>query len=133
MPASPGTRFFWRGQQATGDSLVIFPLGAELSSVSDPSFHVFTCSFSDELLAEISESLSVSELDDLRGPHEAVRCHPIAIAGLRASLRTLCCQIRRDKGAIHDAGLIDAMRREVPSRILGAVLLAIKSIDRWAD
>ena len=36
VPASPDLRLEWRGKSIDGQSLMVFPLGSELSSVSGP-------------------------------------------------------------------------------------------------
>ena len=51
VPAKRDMQFSWRGKQVTGNQLVIFPRGAELSSISNPDFHVYTCSFPEDLMA----------------------------------------------------------------------------------
>ena len=57
IPASKNVKFAWRGIPVTDQDLVIFPCGSELDAKSNPDFYVYTCSFPEELLASISESL----------------------------------------------------------------------------
>jgi hypothetical protein len=57
-----------------GQSLMVFPRGSELSSVSGPDFHVYTCSIPEELLSAVGEALEVGDMDEVT---QGVGHHPV--------------------------------------------------------
>ena len=93
IPANQNVRLIWRGQQVNGNHLMVFPRGAELTSVSSPDFHVYTCSFSEQTLASLSEGLQVGELDQLRDTSEVISCRPDLMKPLQSQLRVLRCDV----------------------------------------
>ena len=120
VPASRGVGFSWRGQRVTSQDVVVFPLGADLSSVSTPDFHVYTCSFPEELLAGVSESLSAGGLDELRRDATVLRCPAPALESVRRRLRRLCATIRGGNPR-DEQDLLQLATHDLPARLLGAI------------
>lgn len=122
VAAKRNVRFSWRGHQVCGQDLVIFPRGADLTSVSTADFHVYTCSFPEDLLATLSDSLFVAELDDLCGDRSVFRCRDSAIASVRKCLGQLCATIRSGVISPADEDVADRATRELPERLLSAIV-----------
>ena len=89
VPAKEDVSFGWRGYKVTGRDIAIFPSGSELHATSGSDFHVYTCSFPEELLAAVCDSMGIDELDVLRGDAAVVRCHTSAMKSLRDCLSEL--------------------------------------------
>jgi len=121
VPAKRSVGFSWRGQQVTGQELVIFPYGADLTSVSTPDFHVYTCSFPEDLLATLSDALCLDELDELRRDASVVRCRAPAIDSVRKCLGRLCATIRSNAIALTDQNFVEHATRDLPIRLLSAI------------
>ncbi len=121
VPARRDLRLEWRGKAVDGESLMLFPLGSELSSVSGPDFHVYTCSFPDELLSVVGEAFEVGCIDDLAGGADAIQVDPKAIDRLRNCLSRICQSIRMNPGCLSDAATVGLLTRELPSRLIAAV------------
>lgn len=121
VPANRDVAFTWRGKRVTGDHLTVFPIGAELSAVSSPDFHVFTCSFPEALLAEVAEARQIDGLDHLCGGEETVRCSPSAMRAVRADVRTMMRTIGGGVEAADLSGVADAASRRLASHILEAI------------
>lgn len=123
IAARAGVRFKWRGQDVDSDQLAVFPRGGELSSVSKPCFHVYTCSFSEERLATVLAPFEIERLEDLTGDTGVVRCSRSAMASLRACLKEICVGVRGGGWAsMHgDAGASRA-QVELPQRIARALV-----------
>jgi AraC-like DNA-binding protein len=121
LAAKPGVQFLWRGKQVTGDDIVVFPRGAELSSVSDPHFHVFTCSFPDHLLATTTEAYGAGELDELCGEAEVFRCSSDAIGRVRRCLSDLSRIARENDAVLTDPDFVEPATHDLPRRLLGAI------------
>jgi AraC-like DNA-binding protein len=121
IPAHRDLRLEWRGKFVDGDSLMLFPLESELSSVSGPDFHVYTCSFPDELLSLLGEELEVGCIDDLAAGADAILVDPKAIDRLRTCLSHICRSIRKNPGCLSDAVTVGLLIRELPSRLIAAV------------
>ncbi len=121
LAAKPGVQFSWRGKQVTGDDIVTFPRGAELSCVSDPHFHVFTCSFPDHLLATTAEAYGVGEFDELCGKAEVFRCGSAEIAPVRRCLSDLSRIARQNDTVLTDRDFIQRATHDLPRRLLDAI------------
>jgi len=121
LAAKPGVQFSWRGRRVTGDDVMVFPRGAELSSVSDPNFHVFTCSFPEHLLAKASETHGAGELDDLRGKAEVFRCDSAALAPVRQCLSGLGRAARRNEAVLSHPSFVERATFDLPRRLLRAI------------
>jgi hypothetical protein len=72
IPANPSVTFTWRGQQILGHNVLLFPRGAELESVSSPDFHIYTCSFPEQLLDSLCATLQLDDFEQLRGSNETM-------------------------------------------------------------
>ena len=120
-PASPDVRFEWRGKLVDGRSLMVFPDGAKLSSVSGPDFHVYTCSFPKELLSSIGESLKVGDIDEASGGIDAVRVDSSAIDELRSCLLRICSLVHQDPTALSHEVFLRQVSCELPRILLTAI------------
>ena len=120
VPGSEGVEWQWRGARVDGQSLMIFPRGAELDATSDASFHVFTCSFPESLLANVAESLSIDGLELPLGGKEVVTTSTVQIATLRRLLRELCDRLTDNGDALGDAGFVDSVTWDLPAMLLTA-------------
>ena len=121
VPAKRDLRVEWRGKKIDGDSLMIFPQGSELSAVSGPDFHVYTCSFHEDLLAIASESLQMASVDEIAKGVEALRIGDAAMRPLRSCLSRICQSIRADPDSLSDARLVQQLTFELPSRLIAAI------------
>ena len=120
ISARKGVHFLWRGIPVTDKDLVIFPRGADLASTSNPDFYVYTCSFPEELLATISESLDVGELDELRRDASVIRCRAPGIELVRKCVGQLCTRIRSG-ASLSEPELVDCATRTLPTRLISAI------------
>lgn len=127
VPAKRNVQFVWRGQQINGNHLLIFPAGSELSSVSQPDFHVYTCSFSERLLSAVCESLQLPELDDLCGNSEVVHCSSGSMNHLRRTLRELCVFNAKDVPSSILQLYKTRLSEILPKQILQSIATSIRS------
>lgn len=121
IPANQSVDFIWRGQQVAGNHLIVFPRGAELASVSSPDFHVYSCSFPEELLASLSEGLQVGELDQLRGSNEVIDCHSDLMLQLQNRMQILCDSARCDEKSLSQPSTQQQLTYELPRQILRTI------------
>jgi AraC-like DNA-binding protein len=121
IPARRDLRLKWRGKLVDGESLMLFPLGSELSSVSGPDFHVYTCSFPVELLSAVGETLKVGCIDELSGGADAIRVNAKAVDHLRSCLSRICQTIRTNPGGVSDTANVGLLTRELPSRLITTI------------
>ena len=126
VPATEKVRFCWRGQTVTGNDLIVFPLGSDLHASSQSDFHVYTCSFPEELLASLSLSMGIEQLDMLRGDAAVIRCHGTTMKALRLYLS----QTSKRANPMSDSNADDlctALTHELPTRLLSAIATAESS------
>jgi hypothetical protein len=86
IPAASEIHLKWRGREIDANSMMVVPKGAELASVSGCDFRVDSCSFPEELLETVCETLGVGSIDQLCGGAEEVRISPMAATTLRQEL-----------------------------------------------
>lgn len=124
VPAQEDLSFGWRGYKVTGKDLAIFPTGSELYATSDPDFQVYTCSFPEELLATICESMDIDQLDVLRADAAVVRCHTSAMKALRDCLSELSNTVSTDTSVPYGMSIIDTLTWDLPARLLSSIATA---------
>ena len=121
VPANTDLRLKWRGKLIDGQSLMVFPLGSELSSVSGPDFHVYTCSFPEELLSSVGEALKIGGIDEVSGGVEAIRVGSSAIMKLQSCLRRICQSVRDDATALSNNSLASKLTLALPNNLMNAI------------
>lgn len=121
VPGNPDTGFVWRNQQIDGNSLMLFPPGAELSSVSGPDFHVYTCSFPEHLLAAAGEEFDMDGGSDPSRTMEAVQCRPETMTALRRRLQQLCRSADECQTAAVPGMPAAEITRGIPQHLMRAV------------
>lgn len=93
IPAKPSQEFSWRGHQISGNSLMVFPLGSELESVSSADFEVFVLAFQEQQLTKMCTALEFNDLEALTGGAEVIQCEEQAVQNLRQTLANSLKQI----------------------------------------
>ena len=121
VPASPDLQLQWRGKSIDGQSLMVFPDGAELSSVSGPDFHIYTCSFPKELLSFVGENLKLGDIDEVSGGVDAVRVESSAIEELRGCLLRICSFVHNEPTALSHGEVLRQVTCELPRIVLSAI------------
>ena len=121
IPANKDVRFSWRGISIDSKHLLVFPRGSELSSVSNPDFHVYTCSIPEEVLGVVADSLGVDELDSLVGDTGVVRCTSPALDSVRRCLVELCETARYSGSYLSNDHSVRRATDELPRRLLAAL------------
>lgn len=81
-------RLWWRGHDVDGRTVLVFPLGGELSCISGSDFAVHTISIENSLCAEICSALRLG-LPPGRALPEVFMPPPAVLASLRRRLRLL--------------------------------------------
>ena len=105
-------RLWWRGYDVDSGTVIVFPVGSELHSISGPDFEVTTISVVEETVAAICEQFGVV-LPPARLRAETFRPPPRWLQALRQDL----CKLRDADGA---AGHLEA--RELVERLVCAWL-----------
>ncbi len=127
VPATADVQFIWRGKRINGSQLIVFPNGSELSCVSHPDFHIYTCSFSEDLLAAVSATLHVDGIDDLCQKSEVFHCSPAVMESVRQSLRNLCEIARSNSSLLTSSYFFDGVTHDLPHRLLSAIATSTRS------
>lgn len=121
IAAFPGLRFNWRGKLIDGQSVMVFPRGAELSSVSGPDFQIYTCSFPEELLSSVGEVLQLGDMEAVCGGVEAIRIGTSAMSRLRHGLLQICQSVRSSPMDLSCQALKSQLTFDLPSSLLAAI------------
>ena len=121
IPADEDLELIWRGRHIDGNSLMVFPEGGELCSVSGKDFHVFTCSFTQSKLDSIAENLGLGPSAKLLNSDESIRCDPSRIRRLRSCLRELSGSVPCGHDPSPSEAYVDKLTRTLPAQLLGAI------------
>ena len=121
VTASKNVRFTWRGIAVDSEHLIVFPRGAELRAVSQPDFHVYTCSFPEQVLGIAADSLGVDQLDSLVGDTGVVRCSSRALDSVRRCLVELCEAARHPQSHASVDHTVSQATDRLPRRLLAAL------------
>ncbi|TWT85024.1 transcriptional regulator EutR [Planctomycetes bacterium CA13] len=124
IPAGSRIHLKWRGREIDANSIMVFPKGAELASVSGPDFHVYTCSFPEVLLAATCETLGVGSLDQLCGGAEAVRISSMAATTLRQELSGIFALVNQDAANLHSQVVINILTGRIPAQVISSLSTA---------
>lgn len=95
-------RVWWRGRDVDQGTVLVFPIGSELHSISGPDFEVHTIAVDEETVGQICESYGL-HLPPPSRRAEAFRLSPKDLDACRVALRT----IRDD---VQTASSLDAWR-----------------------
>lgn len=63
VPGKSLNKLWWRGHEASRQTILVFHVGSELYSLSGPDFEVYTFSISEELIGAICEKLELHAPD----------------------------------------------------------------------
>lgn len=121
VPAHPNLRLTWRGQSIDGECVLVFPRGSELSSVSGPDFHIYTCSFPEEMLSAVGDALTVGDIDAVCSGREAIRIGPSAMESMRGRLRQICSTVRSTPADLTSPKIVSRLSLDLPSSLLTAM------------
>ena len=93
--ADPLSHLTWRRKVIPANAVMAFPPGAELDAVSHGGrLGVFTLSFSDELLADVGQSVGFLDIEKLLNGQDVIAVKPQVMAELRRFLHRICRELR---------------------------------------
>jgi AraC family ethanolamine operon transcriptional activator len=121
VPGKSSVQFKWRGHEITGNSIMMFPLGGELDSISDSDFDVFIVGIPEDQLSCVGEALELPELSKLMQGAEVLDCAPEIVARLRHRLFDLTHQLTTRPGLLHCRGFAHAINTCLPQQIMQAL------------
>ena len=121
IAATKNIRFSWRGNSVDDEHVLVFPRGSELHAVSNPEFHVYTCSIPEDLIGIVSDSLGVDSLDALAGDTGVVRGESLALDSLRRCLHELCETARKSTTELGSVRSLRLATVELPRRLIRAL------------
>lgn len=98
IPADPTQRIFFRDHWTHANQLMFFPHGSEMDSVSQSGFHVFSVSFDEDRLSEISQAFNGTDFAELLAGREVVTCPASVMRSVRRAVRRFVHSASRDDG-----------------------------------
>jgi AraC family ethanolamine operon transcriptional activator len=121
IPATRSQEFSWRGQRITGNSMMLFPVGAELESISARDFEVFILAIREEHLDQACRILKLKSLEELIDGAEVIRCEPNAVQNLRHTMGRMMQQIRFTPEVIRQASFSRRVEVDLCSQVLSVL------------
>ncbi|MFC1657079.1 helix-turn-helix domain-containing protein [Candidatus Moduliflexota bacterium] len=121
IPADLSQRLFWRGKKVGGTQIMAFPVGGELSAVSNSGFEVFTFSITDELLTERCAEAGVPDPPEIVGEKEVFQCTPRVMENLTGLCGLLHQRISESPSGKKVSALERKLKGDLPLAILTAL------------
>jgi AraC family ethanolamine operon transcriptional activator len=121
IPATRSQEFSWRGQRITGNSMMLFPLGAELESISARDFEVYIIAIQEEHLDQACRILGLKSLEELIDGAEVLQCEPHAIQHLRHTMGHMMQQARLTPETIMQASFSRQVEVDLCSQVLSVL------------
>jgi AraC family ethanolamine operon transcriptional activator len=118
IPATPRQNFRWRGQEITGNCMMLFPMGGELESVSGPDFEVFIIAVPEQDLNQLCSDHDLPDLQEMTAGAEVIQCDPNTLQQLRHSLGRIVRQVRLTPGLIQDDSFDHALETGICSQLI---------------
>ncbi len=122
IPADPEQQFLWRRKEVTGDQLCLFPKDQELDGVAQPGFHVFTLSFTEDILEETIERLELPSSQNLFAGIEVLTPDPTSLHFLRQWLQRFFRDVVQNSSYGNRFSplepLVEAVEHELPGHLL---------------
>jgi len=120
--ADPLSHLTWRHKMIPANAVMAFPPGAELNAVSQGGrLEVFTLSFSDEILADVSQSVGFLDLEKLLTGKDVIAVKPQAIIELRRFLHRISRELREAPAKLETPVLIYELEFDLTRTLLTAL------------
>ncbi len=120
--SDPSSHLIWRRKTIPANAVMAFPPGAELDAVSTGGrLEVFTLSFSDKLLAGISQAVGFLDLDKLLNGEDVIAVKSQALTELRQFLHRICRELQKNPAKLETFSLRYELEFELPRKFLAAL------------
>lgn len=111
--ADPSIKIHWRNVDFKGDSLIIFPPGGELYSITQGDFDVFPVSLSEQRLNQVCALLELPEFRALTNSNEVFLCSSHKLSQLRNYLGFVEHRLFTDAGYSRTAKFLREIEHEI--------------------
>jgi AraC family ethanolamine operon transcriptional activator len=122
--ASQNLELRWRGKTVGPDSLMLFPPGCELESISRPGFHVFAFSVLERVLEANAARRGFDSVEDLFPAGDLISCPAEIMANIRFLALSLSrsAEIRPD--LLDDCAFRENLELDLVDSVLDAIATA---------
>lgn len=121
IPAQGRVHLRWRGRECDGDSLMLFPRGGELDSVSEAGFQVYTLSVSEAALQQATQRRELPGIDDLFGESRLITPPTHVLSSLRRLAGDLTRSSVEDPDLLASAAFIERWEFDLLEAVFDAV------------
>ena len=112
----------WRHKMIPANAVMAFPPGTELDAVSQSGgFKVFTLSFSEELLAVVSQSVGFLDVEKLLNGNDVIFVKPQAMTELLRTLHRISRELREFPTKLETASLTYELEFNLTRNLLTAL------------
>ncbi len=120
--ADPLSHVNWRHKKVSANAVMAFPPGTELDVVSQGGkLEVFTLSFSDEILAVVSESVGFHNVDKLLNGKDVIAVKPQVMTELRRFLHRIRRRLKDVPTILETASLNDELEFDMTRNLLATL------------
>ncbi len=116
--ASPDIKIHWRNIDIAGDSLIIFPPGGELYSITQADFNVFPISLSEQKLNQVCTMLELPDFRTLTKKSESFSCFPQRLFEFRRYLEYVEAHLRTGAGSDRNNHFLREIEHEITVKLV---------------
>ena len=125
LMSDPASYLIWRRKKVAANQLMVFPPGSELDAVSARGrLGVFTLSFSEELLTEISRVLGYQDFEHLLNSQEMISGNQKVITELRHYLHQTCRFLQENPEKLKTPAIKCELEYELPTKLLKVISIS---------
>jgi AraC family ethanolamine operon transcriptional activator len=94
MLADKSSQIIWRGRQVSKKSLMIYPPGSEIDAQSRPGFDVYTLSYPESLIDELTQMFGISSFRKLIGDTDLISANAPKLSKCREQTKRILSTIK---------------------------------------
>ena len=94
MLTDKSSQIIWRGRQVSKKSLMIYPPGSEIDAQSRPGFDVYTLSYPESLIDELTQMFGISSFRKLIGDTDLISANAPKLSKCREQTKRILSTIK---------------------------------------
>lgn len=138
------SNWWWRGRETPRHAIMVYPVGAEIATVSRPGYEGYAVSIAEDHLEDVALAADLPSPQDLFRGHEVFECSPAIASALRFGLRacretlvqlpeTAQEQVRRELEFLLPTNILNAIANGSAERARSGSRFRTVVVDRVLD
>ncbi|MCF6312530.1 MAG: helix-turn-helix domain-containing protein [Verrucomicrobiales bacterium] len=129
IPADRALNLRWRGKPVGSDNLLLFPRGDQLDSVSNPGFHVFAFSVSEQRLTQSVDRRGLSSINELFPDTDLIQCTHTKLNHIRKLASQLANAVKSRQNLLEQPAFLNELEFDLVEKVLDAIITSDSIIE----